>query len=120
MSFTCHDVLLVLQVPDLPSAIITCCGHNLLLGMKGHATNTFAMGSKWLLARKLVVDAFELFRKVWIWSSILWPWSIRSLNLNSSLFSSTHSLLSHACIDLLLDSLFMALDLTLDISNLLL
>mgnify|MGYP003320941048 CR=1 FL=1 len=41
VALTGHDVLLVFKVPDLPGAIITCCGNNLFLGMECHTSYTF-------------------------------------------------------------------------------
>ena len=41
VSFTCHDILLVLHVPNLPGAIITGGCNYLLLGMQCHTTNAF-------------------------------------------------------------------------------
>ena len=40
VAFASHDVLLILKVPYLPSAVIASSSYNLLLGMERHASNT--------------------------------------------------------------------------------
>ena len=121
MTFSSHDVLLVIEVPNLPGAVITSSCNYLLLCMKSHTSN-----SSWLsltMCIHLFVHwhsfnyIFKSLRKVWVRSCILWPRSILALNHSCIFNPSAHSLLLHTCIDLLLDLLLMRVNWILEIVN---
>jgi len=118
MAFTSHDIFLVFQVPNFPGAVITSSGNNLLLGMKGHSTNTFWMSINRLGWVGSLIKIVEWFRQVWIWSCVFWPWSILSFNGDSSLSSfSSHSLLFHAGVYLFLNFLLVIFHLLLNFND---
>ena len=109
-----HDVLLVFEVPDFPTAVITGSGNYLLLCVKGHASNSswlaLAVRINLLVHRHALDEVLKGLRQVRIGTSILGPWSVLALNISIFLDSSAHPLLLHTCIDLLLDSLLMLIN----------
>ena len=114
-----HDVFMILEVPDLPSAVISGRSNDLLLGMECHTSNASGMSIDFLLLGHSIVEIFESFRQIWIWSGILRPWCVLALDLHLlGTISSAHSLFFHAGVDLLLNLVFVLLDLLLDIHNL--
>ena len=118
VTFTSHDVLMIFKVPDLPSTIISGSRDNLLFGMKRHSTDTSGMSFNFLLARHSIVEILKGLGQIWIWSSILRPRSVLTLNLHLFLaISSAHSLFFHTGVDLLLDFVLMLLDLLLDVDH---
>ena len=118
VTLTGHDVFMIFEVPDLPSAIVSGRGNDLLFSMQCHSTDTSGMSVNFLLAGHSIVEILKGLGQIWIWSSILGPWCVLALNLHLFLaISSAHSLLFHARVDLLLNFVLMLLDLLLDIDN---
>ena len=118
VTFTGHDVFMIFEVPDLPSAIVSGRGNDLLFSMERHSTNTSGMSVNFLLAGHSIVEILKGFRQIWIWSGVLRPWCVLAFDLHCFLaVSSAHSLLFHASVDLLLNFVLMLLDLLLDIKD---
>jgi hypothetical protein len=61
VSFTSHNVLLVVQVPNLPGAIISSCCYDLLFSMQGHSTDASRMSLNWLLSLHPLIEIIEVF-----------------------------------------------------------
>lgn len=62
VALTGHDVFLIFQVPDLPGAIVTSCGYNLLLCVKGHASDTPWLGL--IMSIDLLVQSHSLHKVI--------------------------------------------------------
>jgi hypothetical protein len=52
---------LVIKVPDLPSAVISCSSYDLLFGMESHSTDSSRMSVNWLLALHPLIEVVEVF-----------------------------------------------------------
>ena len=117
VSFASHDIFLILQVPDLPLAVITCSGNNLFFSMESHSSNSSGMGFNFFLAGSSLVEwCLKLFSQIWIISSILWPRCILTFNLCMLFHSATHSLFFHGSVNLLLNFFFLQFDGSLNLS----
>ena len=71
MTFTGHDILTRLHVPNLPCAVIRGCGDDLLSLMESHATDASRVSSDLIGRRQSGWDGLISLREEWVWSSIL-------------------------------------------------
>jgi len=121
VTFSCHNVLFVLKVPNLPSTIITCSCYYLLLGVKSHTTDTswftLRMCFNLLIQRHSLHQIIKCLREERIWSSILRPRCILAFEHGILFHLATHSLLLHTGINLSLNLLFMFGNCSLKISD---
>jgi hypothetical protein len=124
VSLTGHDILLVLEVPNLPGAIITSRCDYLFLSVKCHASDspgvTATMSINFLVLWHSLHEIVEGLWEIGVWSGILRPWSVLAFEWHVFIYSATHSLLLHAGVNLSLDLLLMFVNWFLNISYLLL
>ena len=78
VTFTSHDVLGGVHVPDLPGAVIGGCGNDLLPHVEGHATDALIMGLDLFLIGESSWEDLVILGKVRIGPSILWVGGIFS------------------------------------------
>ena len=111
VTFSSHNVLLVIKVPNLPCAIITSCSYNLFLSMECHTTDSpwfsTSVGIYFLFLLHSFHEVIKSLREIWIRSCIFRPWCVLAFEWYVIFYSTTHSLLLHACINLSLDFLLM-------------
>ena len=114
-----HDVLVIVEIPDFPSAVVTSGCDNLLLGVEGHAADAFGVGVDLFAASASLVPGVVGLGEHGVRSGILWPRGVLALQLETSVSLSTCTLLLHAILDLLLDHLFVSLNGPLNLQDLL-
>jgi hypothetical protein len=124
VALSCHDVFLVFKVPDLPAAVISGRRYDLLLSMEGHTSNspwlTLTMSFNFFFHGHALHDVLKSLRQVWVGTSIVRPWCVLALKRGILLDSTTHPLLLHTGINLLLDFLFVFINSILKIIHFLL
>ena len=118
VALTCHNILIVVEIPDLPSAVITSSSDDLLLSVESHASDSLRMGVDFLTTGASLIPGIILLREHRVRSGVLRPWSILSLKLHASVSLTSRSLLPHTVLNLLLDHLFMSFDSSLNLCNL--
>jgi len=117
VSFTGHYVFGVVEIPDLPAAVITRSGNNLFLSVQAHASNSLWVGIQLLWARHALIKVIKLLSQVGIGSCIFWPRSVLPLHLHVRICSSSLALLLHARLNVPLNLLLVRLDSRLDLSH---